>query len=935
MYILLLLAGIVLGLNLVLRGTQRRRPRLIAYGLLTVVLTGGFFSLLDFWAEMLWFDATGYGSRFWTMVITVVGSAGVGIVIGVTCVYAMTRPIPKHRRLARLWPESAAALAGALIGLQSWDEVLLFLNRVSTGLSDPILQLDTGFYLFVLPLLDRVYLLLLWCAGLGLAAALVSTFYVYREGEVARREPSGVGRAQLSPLLKVSGFVAVVLAAGHALAALHLMYSEWGVVAGPGWTDIHIRLPAYGLIAVLTLFLGGPLLIPGVRQRLLSMSRPEWRIPYPDLLAPGALWLTIGVIWVLGLWAVPSLVQWIVVEPNEITFEKPYIAHNIDYTKRGFRLHEAEDRQFPATEQFTRETVDRNRDLMSEVRLWDLRALDAVYRQFQEIRLYYEFNNVDIDRYRIGGRYRQVMASAREMNKRNLAEQSQTFVNERFKYTHGYGLTLAPVSDFTPDGLPNLLVKDIPPQSSDPALEVDRPEIYYGELTRDSVVVNTTEKEFDHPRGEKNVYTRYSGEGGVLLRDLWRKFVFGWKFDGTRYFFSTYPTPESRVMFYREVRERAAHLAPFLEFDEDPYIVIHDGRLHWILDAYTTSNYYPYSEPFSSRELIEQNDRQHSLAGRVAQYLDGVNYVRNSVKVVIDAYEGSVQFYVFDPGDPIIQAWQNAFPDLFKPREEMAPGLQRHVRYPEGFLLSQGLVYTKYHMEDPEVFYNQEDLWVRATEKYYAHVQPVEPYYVMWKPPGSEQAEFVLMLPFTPKNRQVLIGWIAGLCDGENYGRFLAYKFPKEKRVLGPQQVETKIDQDRFLSGQLTLWDQRGSNVIRGNMLAIPIEDTLMYVEPIYLQAETAAFPELRLVVVMHGDTMSYAETFDEALAGLLERKAGQAGPAPDMEAERTQRDLALEANEAFEAYLSLQAEQRFEEAGRELERLRDLLQRLTNADRR
>ncbi|MEE9278868.1 MAG: UPF0182 family protein, partial [Myxococcota bacterium] len=563
----------------------------------------------------------------------------------------------------------------------------------------------------------------------------------------------------------------------------------------------------------------------------------------------------------------------------------------------------------------------------------DWRALDAVYKQFQEIRLYYEFFNVDMDRYMIGDRYRQVMVSAREMAQRNLPAESQTFVNQRFKYTHGYGLTLSTVSDFTPGGLPNLLVKDIPPQAEAEELQVERPQIYYGELTREPVVVNTLEAEFDYPSGEQNVYIRYPGSGGVRLKNWWRRFVFGWKFDGTPFLLSTYPTRDSRIMFHRQVRERVATLAPFLEWDTDPYIVLVDGRLLWIIDGYTSSSYYPYSEAFSSQEVIEyrETNRTRRLASRVTPYLDGANYARNSVKAVVDAFEGSVDFYVFDPEDAIIQVWERALPGLFKARVEMPDGLQKHIRYPESFLLAQGLVYAKYHMSDPEVFYNQEDLWVRATEKYYGAVRPVDPYYLMWELPGSDRAEFVSVLPFTPKRRQVLIGWIAGLCDGDNYGRLLAYKFPKERRVLGPQQVETKIDQDPVLSERLTLWNQHGSSVIRGNVLAIPIEDTLLYVEPIYLQADTAAYPELRLVVVMNGDAMSYSETFQGALRNLVD----EAGPAPSPglravgAAAPKSEGLAREANEAFERYLELQAAQRFEEAARELRILRDRLQQL------
>jgi uncharacterized membrane protein (UPF0182 family) len=435
----------------------------------------------------------------------------------------------------------------------------------------------------------------------------------------------------------------------------------------------------------------------------------------------------------------------------------------------------------------------------------------------------------------------------------------------------------------------------------------------------------------------------YAGTGGVRLENLWRKFVLGWRFDGTQFFFSAYMTPETRVLFHRRVQDRVAALAPFLELDEDPYVVVENGRLYWILDAYTTSEHYPYSEPFTALEQIEYGpgDQRERWVGRVASTLHGANYVRNSVKVVVDAYDGTTTLYAFDAEDPILRAWRGAFPGLFRDAADMPAGLRSHVRYPDGFLLTQGLVYAKYHMADPEVFYNQEDLWVRATEKYYTKVQPVEPYYVMWQLPSSERAEFVAMLPFTPKNRQVMIGWIAGMCDGDNYGRFLAYKFPKERRILGPQQVETKIDQDRFLSGQLTLWDQRGSSVIRGNVIAIPIGDTLLYVEPIYLQAETAAYPELRLVVVMHGDNLSYAETFEAALEGLFDATSGPPPVEADAIEARSQeeristsfREKARSANEVFERYIELQGESRFSEAGRELERLQALLQALSSYD--
>ena len=963
MYILLLIGLLGLAAWMLTSGVLARSRRRAAAGISLGVAALGLFAFASFWGELLWFDALGQEGRFWRMVLARVGAFLFGVLAGGAGVALLSRSREYGGRLAsRLWPPLLGALGGALWGLESWDEILLFVHRVSTGLVDPVLGRDTGFYLFVLPLLDQIFWLAAWIVGVGLLAALAGAISA---GELAasrlRRSPDAAG---LHPVSLCASAVGVVIAYGLGLEIFHVMYSHFGVVLGAGWTDIHVRLPALVVVALFTLLLAVTLLLPAFRSRWRAFVRgptpteqpirlvrppvPSWRgllrgtalAQTPELLAVLAAAVSLAAVGAIFLAVLPLLSQWLVVEPNEITLERPYLENNIRFTQRGFGLHEVEDRQFPAADRFTPEMVAQSEHLLSEIRLWDWRALDAVYKQFQEIRLYYEFYNVDMDRYMIGGRYRQVMVSARELTHQNLPEQSQTFVNRRFKYTHGYGVTLSTVSDFTPDGRPHLLVKDIPPRAEAPELQVTRPEIYYGELTRRHAVVNTREAEFDYPSGDQNIYTRYSGKGGVLLSSWWRRFVFGWKFDGTQFLLSTYPTAESRILFHRQVRRRVATLAPFLRFDSDPYIVLSEGRLFWIIDGYTTSAYYPYSEPFASREVIEYREqgRPRRLVNHVSRHLNGANYVRNSVKAVVDAFEGSVAFYVFTPGDPVIQVWQSAFPGLFQSSEAMPPGLRVHIRYPESMLLAQGLVYAKYHMSDPEVFYNQEDLWVRATEKYYADVRPVDPYYVMWELPDSDVAEFVSVLPFTPRHRQVLIGWLAGLCDGENYGRLLAYKFPKEKLVLGPQQVETKIDQHPDLSAQLTLWDQRGSSVIRGNVLAIPIEDTFLYVEPIYLRADTAAYPELRVVVVMHGDTMSYADTLEEALAGLFDGAApdlalASAGAAPRPEGADSLSALARQANTAFESYLEQLAQQRFESAGRELQTLRDLLARMSTPE--
>ena len=947
MYTLIHLLLLGSGIGLLIHGVTRRGWGEIALGGV-VVLTGFFFmGLLQFWAEMLWFQAIGFPQRFWTVVLARLGFAGLGALLGGVTVFLLTWRIPKSAGFARIWPECAGAFFGGLYGFAAWADILKFMNRVSVGVADPILQKDAGFYLFVLPLLDTVHRGFFTLSCIAVMACLAGAFLQFgNAGNLVEIRGLMFGRedfsARLRPVFPALASALVFYAFGQYLNRFHLMYSTRGVVAGAGWTDVHVLLPAYLTVAILAVVCAVVIAVPACRRAVGRIARFTGE---GIATVVAGIFVPLGVLalaWFLGVAVIPQLCQWLYVEPNEITVERPYIEHNIALTRAAFGIDDIKESEFPVSEEFTKQTVAESRDVLDEIRLWDWRALAQVYEQFQEIRLYYQFADVDIDRYRLGDSYRQVMVSAREMRQENLPEQSKTFVNLRFKYTHGFGLTMAPVSEFTQEGLPQLLIKDIPPKSTHEELEVTRPEVYYGELTNSHVVVNSSEREFDYPSGDQNKYTSYKGTGGVLLSNLWRKFVFGARFDGTRFFMSSYPTTESRVQFYRNVRERVKRVAPFLIFEDDPYIVLHKGRMYWIVDAYTASNRFPYSEPYYGWEKTGQRNRVtgRRVSERAAPHFSGSNYVRNSVKAVVDAYNGDVKLYVFEPRDPLIQVWQNIFPGLFTPTDEMPEGLRRHVRYPASYLLMQGLVYAKYHMTDPAVFYNQEDLWVRATEKYYNNVQAVDPYYVMWRPPDSQAAEFVLFMPFTPKNKQVMIGWIAGMCDGESYGDLLAYKFPKEKRVLGTQQVETKIDQDSYLSGRLSLWDQRGSRVIRGNMLAIPIQDTLLYVEPIYLKAETAAYPELRLIAVMHDDKLSYAETFDEALQGLFgEEKpisppvGPRTSPAAGEEARKTLTELAQEANTAFENYLRLQNERRFDQASREIERLQKLLEEMAGRD--
>ncbi len=935
MYSFCMIIMIGFGLWLAVSGVKSGRRIRVGTGLLISAGTLVFFWFMGFWGEVLWFDALGFHQRFWE-VFRVRVLAGTGCALfSAGFVYLLTLGYSKKKQLLRYAAVMLGALLGLNLGITNWENILRFIHAAPTELRDPIFGKTTAFYFFSLPLLNAAGNLLLLLSLISLAATAADVYLEFSEDNTIRIELSGHAE-RTQAVYYAAGILLAVMAYVMFLKRYYLMYSDVGPITGPGWTDVHIRLPAMVFMIVVLSAAAVMMFISPLRRSVaarFSRQKESQKGYHSAVFAAVAL----GVIGLqaISLYLVPFAFQRLRVEPNEITFERPYIAHNIEFTRLGFKLDTVEEKEYPVDNRFTEDMVEKNSGIFSNIRLWDWRALDAVFRQFQEIRLYYEFRDVDVDRYMLDGQYRQVMISAREMQLDNLPAQSQTFVNRRFKYTHGYGITMTNVSEFTREGLPDLLIRDIPPRSRYVNIVVDRPQIYYGELTDTPVLVNTSEEEIDYPKGEKNAYIRYPGEGGVVLGNLWRKFLYGWKFDGLQLFLSEYPTRESRIMFHRQIKKRAQTLAPFLEFDDDPYVVLSEGKLYWIIDGYTTSRYYPYSEMFISERGLGAVNRTGVGTGRYTEKklgrFHGSNYVRNSVKTVIDAFNGSVDFYVFDEEDPLIRTWQQIFPDMFKKKDMMPVSLTKHIRYPIDMLLLQGLVYAKYHMTDPAVFYNQEDLWVRATEKYYQAVQPVEPYYIMWELPELDHPEFVLMLPFTPKNRQISIGWIAGMCDNDNYGRFLAYKFPKEKRVLGPQQVETKIDQDRFLSGQLTLWDQRGSRVIRGNVLAIPLEKTLFYVEPIYLQAETAAYPELRLVAVMHDDQLSYAETFGEALQGLF--KEAQATPGklgPDEETSLSMRALIRSANESFTRYLDAMGGKRFQEASDSLQRLESLLKDLS-----
>lgn len=918
MYILLFIIVTFLSGFSVYWGIKKNRKIPIAAGVALFLFMLIFIWFMGFWGRKLWFDSLGFIDRFWIEFTAKIITALVFALIGALYMLLFSLSIRKINKWVKFILIGGAALLtmGTSAGL--WPDALRFFYQVPAHIKEPILNLDISFYLFTLPLLRRIYGSLL---SLSLITLIIGLFSTVDTGSALLRgknknEVDGDSPTDPRPLFIASALFLFFLSLGRLLARYTLLFADGGIVSGPGWTDVFIRLPALLIAAALGLLGIIFLFIPKIRNLL---ARPFRKLPGTFLQGERAS--VAGVFgfvifsWIIILALIPWLMQALFVTPNEITYEKPYIEHNIEFTKKGFKLDSITEEEYAFKDgPIARTTLEENQTVINNIRLWDWRALDSVYEQFQEIRLYYEFGDIDIDRYNIDGEKRTVMISAREMETSNLPQANQNFVNEVFKYTHGYGIALNTVNEFTSSGLPHLLIKDIPPVNEFDSLKVDRPEIYYGERTNSYVVVNSTEEEFDYPEGDNNQYVHYAGNGGVEISNLFRKFIFGYRFGGTKLFLSGYPDKTSRILFNRNIIKRVRMAAPFLHFDHDPYIVLINGELRWIIDAYTTSTSYPYSEHFSLKE-------------KSSAIPSGINYIRNSVKAVVDPYNGDIDLYIYDDGDPIVKVWNRIYPGLLKQRSEMPEEVTEHVRYPADFLLLQGEVYAKYHMNDPEVFYNQEDLWVRATEKYYNEIQPVEPYYIIWERPGSDEPEFILMLPYTPKSKQVLIGWIAGMSDPENYGEFIAYKFPKERRILGPQQMETKIDQDSFLSGQLTLWNQRGSNVIRGNILVLPLNGTLLYVEPIYLQSETAAYPELRMVAVMHNDKLSYAPSLEEALEGLftgVEPQVATQAPSGQIQ------ELAGRASEAFRRYTTASGRGDFEQAGKALEELKEIISDLS-----
>ncbi|MBI2906167.1 MAG: UPF0182 family protein [Chloroflexi bacterium] len=798
------------------------------------------------YTEWLWYDNLGFSSLFFTPLLTksylFLAGAGAFFVLAYSNLWLARRISPKPSEsfilgegVVLLTRTLNFLILGSIIGvslimgslaLEQWEPVLRFLNARPFGVETPVFGGDVSFYAFTLPLYRFVEM---WLAG-SLILVLIGTLVVYGFN-------FGLNRFTLSfpPVVKghlsaLGALIFLLLSWGYWLDIFDLVYSRRGVVFGASYTDVNAQRFAFQVLMAVTILIAVLLVI--------NVFRRGVRLP----LAGVGLWIATGIIFG-GIY--PGVMQKLEVEPNELAKERPYIEYNIAMTRAAFGLERIEERDFDVSAMVTAKDIEENRDTVNNIRVWDYRPAKDTYNQTQSIRLYYDFHDIDIDRYTIDGRNRQVLISARELSPQKLASQAQTWVNQRLQFTHGYGVAMSPVNEFTTEGLPAYFVKDVPPTG---AVNIDRPEVYYGEGTINYVIANTRAEEFDYPKGDANVYTRYQGKGDIKLDSFLKKFIFAWEMGDFNIVLSSELTPESRLLYRRDIQGRVRHIAPFLTLDKDPYIVVADGKLSWIQDAYFTSGRYPYSQPVRR----------------------GLNYIRNSVKVVISAYDGTVTFYLTDPTDALAQTYGAIFPNFFAPISEMPNSLRSHLRYPEDLFSAQAEMYRTYHMRDPQVFYNREDLWALPIETVGAKEQPVEPYYVIMRLEEETKEEFLLLMPFTPSQKDNMITWLAARNDGEHYGKLLSYKFPKDRLVFGPRQIEARMNQDTIISAQLTLWSQAGSQVIRGNLLVIPIGKSLLYVEPIYLQAEKGRIPELKRIVVASGNRIVMEETLDKGLVAIL-----------------------------------------------------------------
>ena len=881
-------------------------------------------AIVTFWTDWLWFEETGYAVLFTRSFFAEVWLTFVFGVAFFVAVYGnallarnLARKTPHHfvealfeipqlnaLKSGLRWILLAASLVLAyLVGSWAggqWDIYLRHQNAVAFGIADPLFERDIGFYFFTLPFYSFLYSFTVTLLVFCFAASLL--VYLAEGGLWITPRGPELGKKARIHLFSLAALFLLLWGVHYHLELFDLLFSTRGIVSGASYADVHAEMPALKLLTYLSAV--AAILV------LLSAFQQKYRLA----------WIGIGglvVISLVGRRALPELIQRFQVAPNEISMETPYLAQEIKYTRMAYGIDQVQEMEFPALEDLSADAIKKNELTLQNIRLWDHRPLLRTYSQLQVIRTYYDFVDVDNDRYLIDGKSRQVSLSPRELSSERLP--SRIWINEHLTYTHGYGLCLGPVNQISKEGLPEFLVKDIPPVATT-SIQVKRPQIYYGEKTDSYCFVKTLEKEFDYPSGDENVYTEYTGSGGIPVQGFWRKLLFSFRFKEPKIILSSAITPQSRLMFDRSIPDRVTKAVPFLAFDQDPYMVVSDdGRLFWIMDGYTSGRYFPYSRP----------------TARLG------NYIRNSVKATIDAYEGTMRFFISDPMDPVIKAYSKIYPGVFQPLDAMPADLRRHIRYPEDLFTIQANVYATYHMTDPQVFYNKEDLWrIPTTAKTQEGDTPLEPYYTIMKLSGtSEQEEFILMSPFAPARRENMIAWMAARCDEPNYGKLVVYNFPKQRLVYGPSQIVSRVNQDARISQQLALWDRSGSRVLRGSLLVIPVQNSILYIQPLYLaSSQEGGLPELKRIIISYGNNIAMEETLELSLSRIFggapvgsPTSIASAGPP---QTARPQEELSLkalidQAGAHYERAQSALRQGNWQGYGEEIKRLEEVLKRL------
>lgn len=886
-------------------------PKITLLPFLIVILFVLLPILNNFWIDLSWFKETGYQDVFLKNIyFKVLVGAGLFLFSFLIALITLTKTIKSipdtyiddddvidiSMAVKKPGKSKIFIIAGLFSFIISslftgplWKQILLFINQEPFNYTDPIFNNDVSFYFFTLPLIEMIVSPLMFFSIAIIALnALVYGFY-YRK---IRKQPE--------QLFNKFGFFLVIffllMVVNYRVESLKLIYSTRGSVYGAGYTDILIGLKFYYL-KMAAAFISAIFIYLGLKKQSFKKAMIG-----PILLIAVTL---IGSVAEMG-------VQNFIVSPNELSKEESYIEQSIKYTQKAYKLDEVERQDFPALWNLSATDIENSVDTIKNIRVNDFRPTQTIYNQLQSIRLYYQFTNISIDRYLLNGEQRQVFLSAREIDHTRLPEQAKNWINQHLKYTHGYGAAVSPVNEITPQGQPKLIVKNIPPETEYEELRIDTPEIYYGNLTKDYIIVNTTEKEFNYPMENQNAETMYSGDGGIKL-NLLNRIAFSIDKRTPKILISGAVSSDSKILINRDIQERVAKIAPFLKYESDPYLVINEGKLYWVIDGYTTSNRFPYSQPVYSDNTM-------------------YNYIRNSVKVVIDAYHGTTDFYIYDDKDPIIMTYSKAYPSLFKSAEDMPEGIRKHMKYPVELFDIQSNIFSIYHMDNPRTFFNREDAWSIATEKYQQEVTPVRPYYINMALPGNDEVEFVLVQPYTAYQKNNMVSWFAARNDGENYGKLVVYTFPKQRLIYGPMQIESRIDQDAVISSQLTLWERQGSSVVRGNLMVIPIKDSILYVEPLYLQSDNAnALPEVKQIILAYGDDIVMEATLEAGLKRLFNYDSENIIDDEGNEIVYSEDiyELIQQANTLFNRSQENLRQGNWSEYGKDLEELENVLEKL------